>query len=158
MTVIGFSASMILVALIVRIDFQDFIPGLQERPPREIPVAVVGPDPESTTIRDALNGPSSHPFAATISPSRAKALSDLSDREVSAVLVLGDDGKHELLTSSATNLLESEHAEVEIKKILALSGQSVRVVDTNPYGRNDHAGVGSTRLGAGWVVLGVTLA
>jgi len=149
---------MILVALIVRVDFQDFIPGLESRPPREIPVAVVGPKPEVSIVRDALNGPSSHPFAATINPSRENAMNDLADRKVSAVLVLGDDGKHELLTSSATNPLESKRVSTEAKKILALSGQSVRVSDVNPNGANDPRGAGATRLGAGWVVLGVILA
>ncbi|GAA3543076.1 hypothetical protein AFL01nite_10580 [Aeromicrobium flavum] len=150
--------AMLLTVLLVRVDPASELPGLTQAAPREIPVAVVGPEPDATTLRDALNGPAVGSLAARLSPSRQAASSSLRDRGVSAVLVMGDGGRHTLWVASAGGRAESERVQEVVRELLAVSGQEIRVVDRIAVSARDPQGVGPFRLGTAWALLGVAFA
>lgn len=158
LTAAGFVIAMILTAVLVRIDPAADLPGLTQAAPREIPVAVVGPRPDASTMRDALNGPADHPVAARSSASRKAALRSLREREVSAVVVMGENGRHALWVASAGGTAEAEKVREVVEEILAVSGQSAKVTDRIPVGTRDPQGVGPFRLGMAWAILGVAFA
>lgn len=158
LTAAGFVIAMILTAVLVRVDPASELPGLTQAAPREIPVAVVGPDPDAATMRDALNGPSEHEVAARVSPSKKAADASLRDRAVSAVVVMGDGADHELWVASGGGTAEAEKVEKVVSRTLAVSGQTVRVVDRIPVAERDPRGVGPFRLGMAWAILGVAFA
>ncbi len=155
-TVVGFVLAMLAVTLLIQID--PLVPGMDQEPPREIPVAVVGDDPDATTMRDALNGPADHPLAAAVRSSEQLADHQLHERQVSAVLVMGPGGHHELSVTSAANEAEAEQAGKVVAQILAVSNQTASVKDVVPNDPRDPGGIGSFRLAAGWSILGVLFA
>ncbi|MCL3838620.1 DUF4185 domain-containing protein [Aeromicrobium duanguangcaii] len=158
LTVAGFVVAIMLTTLLVRIDPASELPGLTQAAPREIPVAVVGGEPQATTMRDALNGPVDQPLAARLSPSRKAAAASLQHRSVSGVLLLGRGDRHVLWVASAAGTAEAAEVRATVEEILAVSGQTVRVVDRIPTSARDPHGVGPFRLGMGWALLGVAFA
>lgn len=156
-TVAGFVVAMLATLALVQFDFTR-LPGLDESAPREIPVAVVGPGPDGRTMRDALNGPADHPLAARMSSSVQHAEQSLRSRDVSAVLVMGPENRHELWLASAGGAAEAERVEQVVARILAVSGQRAAAVDVLPVTASDPDGLGPVRLGSGWAILGVALA
>ena len=158
LTVLGFVVAMLATVVLVRVDPASEIPGLTQAAPREIPVAVVGPDPDAQTMRDALNGPADHPLAARVSPSQDAARERLLERSVSAVLVMGDGDEHELWVASGGGRAEADRVVEVVEDLLAASGQRARVVDAVPVSDRDAQGVGPFRLGVAWALLGVVFA
>lgn len=157
-TILGFAAAMVLVVFVVRLDIQNELPLLESSPPREAPVAVVGPMPDAATMRDALNGPAEHPLAARVGTSKESAIAQLRARDVSAVIVLGPKGRHELMIASAASAIEAEHIVAVTKEVLAVSDQRLKVTDLVANGAKDRRGLGSLRLAVAWTILAVVLA
>lgn len=156
--VIAIVLAMIAVALLARVHLSTHVPGLEQAPPREIPVAVVGPAPDASIMRDALNATSDRWVAARISSSEESARQDLAERHVSAVIMLGDTDTHELLTAGAASRIEAERVAEAVTSTLAVSGQRVQVIDAFPADPRDLDGVTAFRLGMGWVTLGIIVA
>ncbi|WP_286931236.1 MULTISPECIES: DUF4185 domain-containing protein [Aeromicrobium] len=158
LTAAGFVVAMLLTAVLVWLDPASELPGLNQAAPREIPVAVVGPDPDASTMRDALNGPSEHEVAARVSPSKEAAQKSLAKRSVSGVVVMGKKDEHVLWVASADGTAEAAKVREVVSSILAASGQSVKVEDRIPTAERDPEGVGPFRLGIAWAILGVAFA
>jgi len=158
LTIVGFAVAIVLTTLLVRVDPASELPGLTQAAPREIPVAVVGREPQATTMRDALNGPVDQPLAARLSPSRKAAAASLRDRSVSGVLLMGRGERHVLWVASAAGRAEADEVSATVEEILAVSGQTVRVTDRIPTSARDPQGVGPFRLAMAWALLGVAFA
>jgi len=158
LTVLGFLAAMLATFVLVRVDPASEIPGLTQAAPREIPVGVVGRQPDAGTMRDALNGPADHPLAARVTASKEVAERRLQERSLSAVLFLGSGDEHTLWVASAAGRAEAERVQEVVEELLAPSGQRAKVVDAVPMGERDPHGVGPFRLGVAWALLGVVFA
>lgn len=148
----------LVAVLVTRFELFSSIGVLQRPAPREIPVAVVGPDSAAATLRDALNTLSGTPISAQSAVGVAQGRAKLRARTVSGVLVLGADGHHRLLLASAGGLAESDELRRTISAALATSGQRVTVTDIRPSTARDARGVASARLAAGWVVFAIIAA
>lgn len=157
-TVLGFVLAMIAATLVIQVDLASGLPGIDGHAPREVPIAVVGPEPDVGTMRDALNGPPEHPLAARILASERLARDQMQQRDVNAALIMGDDGRHRLLVASAADRAAARTVERTVREILDVSDQTVDVTDVVAQDPRDPDGIGSYRLGAYWSILGVAFA
>lgn len=126
--------------------------------PHEIPLAVVAPAgaPASVAEQTAqqLNALSGRPLDARVSPSESDARSDLADRDVAGVLLIGADDTDELLVAGAAGGALSEALSQVATSVGAEQSRSVKVSDVIPADDHDARGLSAFYLAVGWVVGG----
>ena len=154
------TVGLIIGILLLQIGFiLSYVGAFHSPVPHRIPIAVVAPARESSSIVIKLNLIASAPLQATAASSQASARHLIRDDAVSAALVINPAARTDtLLVASADGSSEASAAEQVITEAEASQHRSVRVTDIVPLQRGDFHGLTGFYLVVGWIVGGYLVA